>query len=319
MIVLAVMVTGVEWYTYAHRPEMIRDYWNKFLINEHELVGRPGDFDYLILGDSIQKTGIDPRRIDASLLNLGLPGGKPMGLYLLLKRYLASHKPPKTVFIYVDPEDAHDSLFVILRFFVSIPEAMSIWGDLTPEERKIFLMRYWATLDLRKVGLTEREEYPNSNDLFVKELLDHNGYMPIPNPLTELGPDHFRKNRSRIQSKVSFDAADMKYLDKIMELAKSKGIKVVFLGFLQPKELYAIHERTGFNADYRSFYDRLKTRYPDAGFVEKPVMHMDNSYFGDSSHLNAKGSELWGGYFREAIFRPAVLDSDGIAAGERQI
>ena len=307
VIAILAMIVGTEWYIYANRPSILQDYWNKFLINEHVLVDQSKGFDYLIIGDSIQKTGINPALVDSRVLSLGMPGGKPLSLYLLLERYLRHHKPPKTVFLYVDPEDAHDSLLVILRFFMTVPEAISVWGDLTRQERQVFLMRYWASLDLRKVGLTVRDLYPDKNDVFIKTLISNCGYMSAPSASRALPADYFSSNKERVQNKVSFTNIDRKYLDKFMALAASKNIRVVFLGFLQPKELYAIHERTGFNGEYSSFYDTMKTRYPEAVFVDEPLTYMDNSYFGDISHVNEKGVPIYSEYFKKKVFLPNVF------------
>lgn len=303
-LVFAVMAAGTEAYFYAHRPNVIRDYWNKFLINEHVLVDQPQDFDYLIIGDSIQKTGIDPRRLDGKFLNMGLPGGKPLGLYLLFKRYLEHHKPPKAVFVYIDPEDSHDSLLIILRLFVSVPEALSVWMDLTPKERSVFIMRYWASLDLRKIGLTVRDQYPHPNDVFVRSLISNRGYMDAPGSDEALPERHFPTNTKRIQKSVSFTKTDFKYLDKFMELARSKKIRVVFLGFVIPEELYYIFEKTGFNNSYAALYGSFMVRYPDASFVGDPIIFFENRYFGDDSHMNKKGVELYTEYFKDKVFSP---------------
>lgn len=303
-IIFAVMVAGTEAYIYAHRPDIIRDYWNKFLINEHVLVDQPQDFDYLIIGDSIQKTGIEPNRLDGKVLNLGLPGGKPLGLYLLFKRYLEHHKPPKAVFLYLDPEDPHDSLLIILRFFVSAPEAFSVWKDLTPRERNVFLMRYWASLDLRQVGLTVRDQYPYANDVFAGSLVSNRGYMSAPRADNSLPERYFLTNAQRVQKGVSFTETDLKYLDKFMELAESRGVRVIFLGFVLPKELYHIFEDTGFNNSYEAFYGRLMVKYPEARFVDEPIIFFDNRYFGDDSHMNKEGVALYTDYFRDKAYAP---------------
>jgi len=221
LLVLLLLVVMTEWFVYTSRPDIIQDYWNKFLINEHALVNTPGNCDYLIIGDSIQKTGINPALVRDDILNLGLPGGKPLGLYLLLNRYLRDHNPPKAIFLYVDPEDPRDSLYVILRFFVTIPEALSVWKDLTWRERQVFLMRYWATLDLRKVGLTVRDKYTGGNRVFIETLIKNRGYMSSPRSDQSLSDDYFLTNRERHQSAVTISNRDMAYLDKIMKVAAS--------------------------------------------------------------------------------------------------
>ena len=293
-----------ECFVYSNRAELTKDYWNKFLLNEHTLLDSPGDYDYLIMGDSIQKTGIQPLLVDEKMLNLGLPGGKPMSLYIMLKRYLENHRPPKVIFLYIDPEDSRDSLNVILRYFVKIPEFISIWKDLTPKERQIFMTRYLATLDLRKVNLTQRDDYPYDNETFVKGMKKNHGYLPSPQSGISISEDYFVNNRARCRSGISLSRNDMKYLGKFMKLAASKNTKIVFLGFLLPRELYDILEKTGFNKEYRAFYEKLQKIYPEWSYVKEPIYYMDNKYFGDKSHLNREGSEIYTDYFKNEIFRP---------------
>ena len=302
LLIAAALFLLTECFVYLNRSELTKDYWNKFLINEHVLLEAPGDYDYLIMGDSIQKTGIQPLLVDEKCLSLGLPGGKPMSLYLMLERYLKGHKAPKAIFLYVDPEDQHDSPYVILRYFVNIPEFVSVWKDLTPKERQVFITRYLATLDLRKVKLTRRDDYIGSNENFIKDMKANHGYMPLPHSGVAISEDYFRKDRTRYQAGVSISRTDLKYLDKFMKLASSKNIKVVFLGFLVPEGLYDILEATGFNKNYRAFYASLGFLYTEAYSVKDPIYSMDNKYFGDMSHLNNEGSELFSGYFKDEIF-----------------
>lgn len=303
-LVVFILFLLTEWIIYSNRPNLIEDYWNKFLINEHALLDLPGDYDYLIMGDSIQKTGIYPIPVSDNILNLGLPGGKPMGLFLLLERYLKGHNPPKAIFLYVDPEDTGDSIFVILRYFISNLEFISIWKDLTWGERRIFIMRYWASLDLRKVDLTIRDKYPYSNAVFVKHMIENRGYMPSPRAGKSIGDNYFLTHKERYQNQISISKRDMKYLDRIIDLASSKNIKIIFLGFLLPEELYDILEKTGFNSDYTSFFEILKQHYPEAIFVKDPILYLENKYFGDASHVNNSGSKIYTMYFKNQAFTP---------------
>lgn len=294
-----------EAFLYSNRAALIKDYWNKFLINEHSLLDQKKDYDYLIVGDSIQKTGIDPVKVDDGLLNLGLPGGKPMSQYLLISRYLKHHKAPKAIFLYVDPEPPMDSLFVILRYFVSIPEAISIWNDLSWSEKEIFLMRYFASLDLRKTGLVRRVDYSGTNKEFIDAMLANRGYMPLPTAGDSIEPDYFKKHKERYQKKISFSKNDLKYLDKIISLCDSENIRVIFIGFVLPKELHDILEESGFNKNYWAFFRYLQMRYKKAYFVKENLMYLDNKYFGDRSHVNSEGSRLYTEYFKNRIFAPA--------------
>lgn len=302
-IILLSLFILTEGFIYSIRPNLIDDFWNKFIINEHYLIDLPRDYEYLIMGDSLQKTGINPTKVSDRILNLGLPGSKPCGLYLMLKRYLKKHKTPKAIFLYIDPEPERDSFFVILRYFVTNLEFISVWRDLTWRERQIFMVRYWTSLDLRKVGLTVRDKYPNNNRIFVSDMKKNAGYMPAPRSQIAIADNYFSKTKERSnQDKISMSKRDIKYLHKFMRLAASYKIKIVFLGIAFPKELHDILEKTGFNNDYIAFVKALKWHYPDIYFVKDPVLFLENRYFGDPSHVNKNGSYIYTEYFRIAVF-----------------
>jgi hypothetical protein len=304
LLIFLALVILTETLFYISRPGLIHDYWNKFLINEHHLIDMERDFDYLIIGHSLQKTGIKPASMEGSILNLGLPGGKPLELYILLKRYLRKHEPPKAIFIYIDPEYPYDSLLVTLRYFISFGEFLMIWKDLTWEERKVFMLRYLATLDMRNTRTSKRDRYEHSNERFVESMIENRGYMPAPTSGNSINNDFFSVSGKRYQKNIVITKRDMIYLDKLVRLAESRNIRVIFLGMLMPRELYEILEETGFNDEYRTFYAILKRKYTKAYFIEKPLEYLDNRYFGDKSHLNNEGAGIYTTYFERRIFIP---------------
>lgn len=305
-LIFIAMVIITESAIYSLRPALIDDYWNKIIINDNALIKPPADYDYLIMGDSIQRTGIDPTLVSPGMLNIGLPGGKPPALYIMVQRYLEKHRPPKAIFLFVDPEDEHDSLLVALRYFISIPEVAGIWKDLTWEERLCFVMRYWASLDLRKTGLIVREKYLNSNESFIEMMKEKDGYVPSANADKIVSNDRLLKRLNIAQKKIKMDKRDMKYLDKLMKLAASKNIKIIFLGTLFPRTTYDIFERSGFNEDYLKFYDSLKRMYPQSYFVAKPILYLDDKYFGDPVHVNKAGAYIYTQYFKNQVFIPFI-------------
>jgi len=302
LLVVFLLFLLTEGLVYLNRANLVTDHWNKFLINEHNLLKIDKNFKYIITGDSKQKTGINPKKVSDDLLNLSLPGGKPLGLYLILKRYFATHEAPKVIFVYIGPEAPRDSLLVILRYFVSVPEFISIWNDLSWKERKVFFGRFWATLDLRKVNITQRDQYTQSNKGFVKEIMGNRGYMPSPRAGLALNDGYFKNSNYPLDTEVAINDRDMKYLDKIVKLASSNGTKIVFLGYVVPEELYKMLKKDGFNKKYLKYYQGLKKRYPDEYFVDEPILYLKNKYFGDAAHLNGYGTAVYTTYFKDKIF-----------------
>ncbi len=301
ILIAAVFLT--EAYVYANRPNLVNDYWNKFLINENAVVELSGNYDALILGNSIQKTGIRTDLLgDAKVLSLGVAGAKPMAHYLLFKRYLRHHAPPKIVFLYVDFEDQRDSFFVALRYFVGFREFLEVFGDLSWEERRVFLGRYFATLDLRKVGLRgKRDVYPGPNGLFVRRMAENRGFMPAPRAGGSLAADYFSTNKERLLQKASFSARDRRYLDKLAALAEFHGVKIVLIGIPVPAAVKEALDTSGFWEDYRTAMERFRASRPSVESALE-ITAFDNSYFGDMSHLNDKGSAAYTETFRKNVY-----------------
>jgi len=303
LVVLALFL-ATEITLYVNRPYLVKDFWNKFLINEHELIDMRIDYDYLIMGDSLQKTGINPSVISEKVLNLGLTEAKPIKQYILLKRYLEKHKPPKAIFLHVDPEEPKDTLLVILSYFASVPEFLHLFKDLTWRERGYFFLRYWVSLDTRHVSLTRRSRYAYGNDVFVRQMKKNQGYMPSPSAGESIDNDYFARTRQRYRTDISVTKRDMRYLDKLVELASSSDIDIVFIGIVLPEELYDILLVSGFNERYLSFVKDLKRRYPDTYFTKNPILFLENKYFGDMSHVNNKGCGLYTTHFKNQILIP---------------
>ncbi len=305
--IVLILIVITELFIYFNRADLVKDYWNKFLINEHRLIEASSDSPYLILGNSIQKTGIDPVLVDDQLLNLGLAGAKPMGHWLLLKRYLEKHKAPKVIFLYADPENQYDSFFVILRYFVNIKEFVEIWPELSWRERNVFFGQIFSTLDHRRVGLNRRVSYKGSNEEFVRQMIQHRGFLLSPFADQSISDNFFKtdkNDRRRLQTEVSISDKDRRYMDKLMQLADHNGIQIVYLGMVVPKELCGIFEWNGFFKSYFKYLDELKRKYPHAIFPKEPVMYLDNKYFGDMQHLNNEGYKKYTQYFKTTVFQP---------------
>ncbi len=310
------LIVLTEFFVYSNRESLVHDYWNKFVINEKVLAEAPGDYDYLILGNSIQKTGIRPADVSDRLLSIGLAGAKPLAQVALLKRYLRKHKPPKVIFLYVDPENQYDTMQVIARYFFDFTEFGTYASDLSRDERDAYVWKMFSTLDHRKVGLgQDRVAYGGPNAEFVRALLANRGFMQSPFHDRILADDFYatHKTHRRIQPSITIEPRDRKYFDELMTVADQSGIRVVFLGMVVPEELGAIFETNGFFKEYREYLAALRARYPRVTLPGGETFGIANKYFGDFQHMNDQGVEFYTRYFKEEVFAPTVAS----AAAER--
>ncbi len=314
---MAILFMATEMFLNLIRPSLVSRFWNKFIVNEHTLVDMPRDFDYLLMGDSIQKTGIEVTLVGDDILNLGLPGSKPASLYILFKRYIEKHNPPKAVFLFLDPQEPHESMKLTLKYFVKWPEFISLWKYLTWDERAHFMLRYWVSLDERLVTDPLGQFYLKPNRVFQEELRQNHGYMPLPNQDLTIKDDYFVTSGMRPEKSVSTTKRDFIYIDKFITLARAHHVKIILLGNILPKELYDIAEKTGYNLQWLAFLDILKGRYPDVERVKEPILFLEKKYFADMSHVNKNGRVIYTAYFKNQVYIPftRLLNSGGEGKG----
>ncbi|MCG3176812.1 MAG: hypothetical protein MOGMAGMI_01776 [Candidatus Omnitrophica bacterium] len=295
----ALTILGVEAWVYAHRADMISDYWNKFLINERWAVELPWT-PRVVMGNSMQKTGLDPRRISDDLTLLGVPGAKPTGIEMLLERYLDTHRRgPETLYLYIDPEDTLEQTSVILRYFASVSDALRIWGELTPYERWAFIGRYFATLDLRIMSRDagSRPKFIGHNDYFIAFMKDGRGYMPAPHAGRSIDPDYFVRDPWRVTVGYSFPEREWKALGRVLGRCRERGIRVVLLSTIVPRTVAKAWRENGFVQKYDDLRTRIRQVYPEVAWEGPAVVAYPDGLFGDYGHLNTRGVRFYSSRF----------------------
>lgn len=296
-IAAALLVLCTEIWVYAHRADLMDDYWNKFLINEKWAIAQPPT-PYVVMGNSMQKTGLDPRLISDELTLLGVPGAKPLGLEMLLRRYLEHHPAPATIYLYIDPEDTLEQTSVILRYFATVQDALRVWGELSPSERRAFIGRYFATMDMRILSRDRsRPRFIGHNDYFIGFMLDGRGYMPAPDAERTLRPDYFRRHPWRVQVGYSFPDRERRALDRVLKLARERGIRVVLLSSIIPRTVAEAWKNNGFIDRYKRLREDLSVQYPDLRWEGPAVVAYPDGLFGDYGHLNRSGVRFYSSRF----------------------
>lgn len=302
---------------YRDRAEWIRDYWNRFTLSEPRLIESPGEFRYLLLGNSIQKTGIRPAELDPEFLSLGLPGAKPLSHYFLLKRYLAGHAAPERIFLYLDPFDERLNFQLVLRYFFNDAEFGEARPDLNREERDAYFSRVIAMIDRRQEWrLKFRPKAEGSYDDFVRSLIANRGYMPAATSSQKLDATNFDPSDPGFDQSIrfSFKPRDWKYLDKLLALCRENDIRVRIGELVFPAELQARAAENGFLRDYDGFWDELKRKYPWVEFAPSALVAAPKERFGDIEHLNAEGSRWYTRYFFQEVLEPLRSPEAALAA-----
>lgn len=308
----AVLLIGIsEAGAYRTRAEWIRDYWNRFVLSEPWLLEIPGDFKYLLLGNSIQKTGLLPTEIHESFLSLGLPGAKPISHYFLLQRYLDRHAPPQVLFLYLDPFEEQLNFNLVLRYFFNSQEYREALPDLNREEREAYLSQFIAAIDRRQEWqLKFRPKAGGSFEDFTRKLTANRGYMPAVGDADRMTAEDFDKTDASVRAHIrfSFKDRDWKYLDKILSLCREKDIRVRIgeVAFPLTAREWAI--QSGFMKEYQAFLAEIRGKYPWVEVTQTPLMAVPEEQFGDVEHLNREGAERYTRFFKEEIFEPLIAE-----------
>jgi hypothetical protein len=261
----------------------------------------------LILGDSRAMADIVPVMIDDSYVNLGVGGATTIEMYHTLKHYMEVNGTPKRVVImfapfhysYMDNYEKRTMYFHHLTF----KEAMELYSQGRSYKAEVF--EDFDRFDILSMYLRLPDSYLPAliNSRFI-------GRLSVNRQLFE----EQRKNRGHalygtedgcddINYEANYTEMDRGgehllityYFDKLLKLCGDNGIDTIVL---QPPMNEASFKQLdeGYVKEYKSYIEKFANDNPGILF-ENEIPCYDNGYFGDSSHLNEKGAEVYTGEF----------------------
>ncbi len=246
-------------------------------------------YDLLCIGDSRAKAAIIPNLLNNfNTLNLSIGGASPIEGYFTLKKYLENNKKPKYIlFSYAPYHLQHLSPFwerTVYFDFITYNEYSNVrntgikmnypLGDKSFISYKINPVNYLITY---KKSLFVSDNIQNVNDIISNELKLTSGHYFFGR---ELGSS----NLTAETLELGFKANPLveKYLYKLLQLAVKNDIKIYW--YTMPFNNASFNKlKNNFKVEYNEYINNLSKQYPL--IVLNKIYSLDNSYFGDESHL----------------------------------
>ncbi len=269
----------------------------------------------LILGDSRAVAGFVPKQLgDAT--NLALGGATPIEMFYMASRALACPQPHRQVVMSLSPSQLMDgeyfwprtALFDFLSFsdLEQIRKLSRALGDTL-----LFAPPAFADVDAIINDWLYAHNFPSFS---AAAMFDHaiigrlRANTRIERDIEASGGQHGYGTRSGSDEiaddalLAGFHVAPIynAYFDRLLTMLEQHGSRVLFIAVPMNDATYAAMSPQV----VRGFDDYLRglaARHPNFQLVGDPIAHMDNRYFGDDTHLNAEGADLFSADVRTTL------------------
>ena len=288
-------------------PIVISKYPMKFMDGEYSYYQQNKDYSempseysrILILGDSTAKAAWAPEELSNDTYNFSLGGVSPIEEFYYLRAYLQTHDIPQIV-IYTQSVDHFinaEAFWTRSMYFhrlktkdlkelfreIQLFEDKSVFGESILEESFLYLTYSPVKYSVAFVkGLLSSKRYIQNMDEYAA-VSRARGQMQF--GTAECYDD--------VNSYVEYDSFEENpiidhYFRKIIELCEENHIQFIFQNPPINESTYAELNKQ-FVSDYESYLNGIGEDYPDA-IIDSRLFSYENGYFGDSVHLNIKGT-----------------------------
>lgn len=246
-------------------------------------------YDVLLLGSSRTHRNIDTHICDSlsqfTFYNAGISGAGGYEMLTALNGFLFVHPRPKVVILNIDIGIVNiDRVFFNPNFYLPSLNNDAVYSSLKRKEYPVFMLKYLppsrfieynddVRIDAIR-GLIGKKETP---------FKQYKGYLAMYENVGKFDTVFLKKEQ------LALVKENFKYLDSVVDICASKGIKLVFITSPVYKRFYVNKY-----SDYPNFINHIKNNY------KVPILFFDNSelnfnrkYFSDNIHLNKLGSELF--------------------------
>jgi len=255
----------------------------------------------LFLGESRVNAGLDFTKIPNSY-SFASGGATPLEMFYILGKYLEEYQKPDTVYLSISPRFLSETFafhpYVLRNNLLTYSNMSEICKNLKSTENdttlgsftrlKFFLnklnyLEYYQTDVLKSHVLGSYDE----NVELINEMIDMKGGRVHPNLKDSCSLLNYEtKYKHFVPSPLLTN-----YFNKILILCKEEDIVLNFF-FMPMNESSYNNLKPAFVKEYKSFIKTYKKHYPKFNISDSVYSYSDN-YFGDASHLNLKGKELF--------------------------
>lgn len=277
--------------------EAIKNKTHKNYLKWSSIHNETNKYDLIILGSSRAYTSLNPKVIDSGLniksFNMGTSSQDITESFYTLKEVL-NHQKPKYIVLETFLGSCDDfinyyQVYSNASFFKSSEYKYELvvngYGSKGIVNYLIPLMKFnnYMKQDIISLFSKSNTKAPKKNwykgfhyDTTVVSKRDINGFKPIPSFKNK----NFNKDRFK------------NYFDKIYELTKAHGIKLIVLRTPYPPSRLLLDSNTDENSYYQKFFSNYKdVGYYDLNSYKSNIFNFKDEDFSDFHHANGKGAE----------------------------
>ncbi|WP_435018975.1 DUF1574 family protein [Tundrisphaera sp. TA3] len=262
--------------------------------------------DLLLLGDSLVKFGVIPRvvrdRSGMDGFNAALHVGQTSTSYFMLRRALEGGAKPKAILLDLTPHllaqapDENNNLWgELLRPGEAFDLAWAMGRDSDFFARTLaasYVPSFRERFEIRK-GIAAALEGKSTSSAAMIRGFRRNWRLHDGAQLNGdgAGPDQDWDAWTRtLYSRWAPHPVNLAYLDRLLGLARDRGIPVLwYLPVIHP-EVQARTEQSGFDASYTRFVEEVRARHPEVTVIDARKAEFAADLFTDGAHLTGRGA-----------------------------
>lgn len=257
--------------------------------------------EILFLGDSRMLAAVNPTILSKPGFNLAINGANPVEMYFTLKNYIENHPKPKAVFVGFAPEhmaslDAYKRRNFHFHYF-TYEEAMESQRQIfesdhySKEQQNKELIddwHYFLRLPTRYGNVIIKSKFKRGAE-YKKRY--HETMANLGHSVIARGNQNNEPNWEARQKNLQILGSNDFYLRKIIALCQEYNVPVNILQLpVNPGSGQAIKE-SGYREAYADYMRKIADEFQVAVELYAPLYPED--CFGDPSHLNVRGTEVY--------------------------
>ncbi len=269
------------------------------------------DVRLLFLGESRVNAGIDITQFD-SAWSYAAGGATSIEIYFALKKHLALHPKPDTVFLSVSPRFLTETFafypYAMRNDFFTHSDIAEIYSEYSKNENDTTLGNYlWLKFYLHKANWIEYYQSDIARNYGVmayfenksikKDMQKRHGAHEHPGLKISCSELNYETNYQHFTPAPIMSV----FLRKTLQLCADSSI---FLHFqAMPMNVSSVKKMIpAFVSDYKAYMRNLQSEFPKH-HVSDTLFAYPDSCFGDDSHLNERGKILFTKELKEKLMR----------------
>lgn len=282
--------------SYYNRPTNTRWQFIKESLEKKYVIP---ESDIIFLGESRVNAGIDFNQIPNSY-SFASGGATPIEMFYILKKYTENYKKPKQVYLSVSPRFLSETFafhpHVIRNNLLDYSDMQEICAALEKGDTTLgsFTRLKFFLNKLNYIEYYQSDVFYNKvfggykeNTELINEMIRRKGGRPHPGLKDSCSALNYETNDQH------FVPSDLltHYFNRILSFCQAEKIQFAFF-FMPMNESSYKALKPAFIKEYKTYMQGFQKQYPEFDISDRVYFYPD-SLFGDESHLNSKGRELF--------------------------